>query len=178
MMTINLFVTHMIEYHIQLNGECGHKFLSQWKNKEDGQQNIIYGPWWTAPPVPTAPPGLYSNARPGFVGVEAAALFDVWRPAGHRFGVVGGWRREYWWYNDEGTNDANAGVWSRDNATSTIPFVGLCAEMAYPGWRSTFEFLTKRAWLTLRRRLRYTLTRRTLRKIHAFILFFHRVTLS
>ena len=109
-----------------------------------GQQNIIYGPWWTAPPVPTAPPGLYSNARPGFVGVEAAALFDVWRPAGHRFGVVGGWRREYWWYNDEGTNDVTAAVYSRDNVTSNVPFVGLCAEMAYPGWRSTFEFLTSR----------------------------------
>ena len=106
-----------------------------------GQRNIIYGFWVQSSP---APPGLYSNSRPGYVGVEAAGLLDVWRPAGHRFGVVGGWRRDYWWYNDEGTNDANAGVWSRDNATSTIPFVGLCAEMAYPGWRSTFEFLTSR----------------------------------
>ncbi len=108
-----------------------------------GQQNIIYGPWWTTPPVP-APPGLYSNARPGYVGVEAAGLFDIWRSAGHRFGLIGGWRREYWWYNDEGTSDINASVGSQDNVTSTIPFVGLCAEMAYPGWRSTFEFLTSR----------------------------------
>ena len=107
-----------------------------------GQQNIIYGPWWT--PTSGAPNGLYSNARPGYAGVEAAGLFDVWRSAGHRFGVIGGWRREYWWYNDEGPSDMNASVGSHDDVTSTIPFVGLCAEMAYPGWRSTFEFLTSR----------------------------------
>ncbi|MFA6222389.1 MAG: hypothetical protein WC647_08735 [Desulfomonilaceae bacterium] len=107
-----------------------------------GQQNIIYGPWWT--PTSGAPNGLYSDARPGYVGVEAAGLFDVWRSAGHRFGVIGGWRREYWWYNDEETSDMNASVGSHDDVTSTIPFVGLCAEMAYPGWRSTFEFLTSR----------------------------------
>jgi hypothetical protein len=109
-----------------------------------GQQNIIYSPWWWAPITPGQPNGLYSNARPGYAGVEAAGLFDVWRSAGHRFGLIGGWRREYWWYNDEGTSDINASVGSQDNVTSTVPFVGLCAEMAYPGWRSTFEFLTSR----------------------------------
>ncbi len=72
-----------------------------------------------------------------------ACLISGDRP-GHRFGVVEGWRREYWGYNDQGTSDINASVESQDNVTSTVPFVGLCAEMAYPGWRSTFEFLTSR----------------------------------
>ena len=109
-----------------------------------GQQNIIYGPWWTVDTAPAAAEGLYSNVRPGYVGVEVAGMFDVWRPAGHRFGVVGGWRREYWWYDNGGISNQNGTAASRDDVTSTIPFLGLSAEMAYPGWRSTFEFLTSR----------------------------------
>ncbi|MEI7451329.1 MAG: hypothetical protein WCJ75_17100 [Desulfomonile sp.] len=107
-----------------------------------GQQNTIYGPWWA--PTSWTPDGLYSEARPGFAGVEAAGLFDIWRSAGHRFGVIGGWRREYWWYNNQGTGAENPDVWSRDKITTNIPFLGLQAAMAYPGWQSTFEFLTSR----------------------------------
>jgi len=107
-----------------------------------GQRNIIYRSSW-APRSP-APDGLYSEARPGFAGAEAAGLFDIWRSAEHRFGVIGGWRREYWWYNNQGTGVENPGVWSRDKITTNIPFLGLQASMAYPGWQSTFEFLTSR----------------------------------
>jgi hypothetical protein len=107
-----------------------------------GQQNTIYGPWWA--PTSRTPDGLYSEARPGFAGVEAAGLFDIWRSAGHHFGVIWGWRREYWWYNNQGTGAENPDVWSRDKITTNIPFLGLQAAMAYPGWQSTLEFLTSR----------------------------------
>ena len=105
-----------------------------------GQQNIIYGSAWWAPSG--APAGVYSNARPGFAGFGAAGLFDVWRPAGHRFGITGGWRGEYWWY--EAGNTGNSFVGAEDNVSSSIPFAGFYAEMAYPGWRSTWQFLASR----------------------------------
>ena len=105
-----------------------------------GQQNIIYGSAWWAPSG--APAGVYSNARPGFAGFGAAGLFDVWGPAGHRFGITGGWRGEYWWY--EAGNTGNSFVGAEDNVSSSIPFAGFYAEMGYPGWRSTWQFLASR----------------------------------
>ena len=106
-----------------------------------GQRNIIYGSaCWK--PTSGPPNGLYSNSRPGFAGFEVAGLFDAWRPAGHRFGVTGGWRSEYWWY--EGGDIENGSVGAEDNVSSSIPFAGFFAEMAYPGWRSTWQFLASR----------------------------------
>jgi hypothetical protein len=51
-------------------------------------------------------------------------------------------RSGYWWY--EGRNTGNPNVGAEDNVSSSIPFAGFFAEMAYPGWRSTWQFLASR----------------------------------
>lgn len=105
-----------------------------------GQQNMIYGSWWTSRnPAPYTPDGLYSGARPGYAAFEAAGQYDIWRYPGYSFGVTGGWRSEHWWHS-WGNNDSLS-YGAGDNVTSSIPFAGLSAEMAYPGWRSTWQLL-------------------------------------
>lgn len=106
-----------------------------------GQQNVTFGPWWS--PTSGRPDNVYSNARPGYVGLEGSGVFEIGRWPGYRIGIVSGWRCDQWWYEGLSTTD-NYTSGHRNNTISNVPFFGFAAEMAYPGWRSNFELLTSR----------------------------------
>ena len=90
-----------------------------------------------AGPVPSY--GMWKVA-PDVKWWETAGLFHLWKGAGYRFSLVGGYRQEFWRYTGEPANmDAAASY--REEFTSHIPFIAMQTAIFYPWWKARFEVL-------------------------------------
>lgn len=84
------------------------------------------------------PVGVW-NISPDVKWWEAAGLFHVWKGAGYRFSLVGGYRQEFWRYRGEPTHTETASY--REEFTSHIPFIAMQTAISYPWWKARFEVL-------------------------------------
>lgn len=71
---------------------------------------------------------------------EAAGLFHIWKGAGYRFSLVGGYRQEFWRYRGD-ADDMGPEASYREEFTSYIPFIAMQTAVAYPWWKARFEVL-------------------------------------
>ncbi len=81
------------------------------------------------------------SVTPHFISGDIAVLYHVWRGAGYRFCLVGGWRKERWEYSGDPIGNQGYNSKLADEFTSEIPFAALQTAVAFPWWKARFELL-------------------------------------